>query len=460
MLECPQMALFLLAALLLTHAPPALADDDAHGEVRNVWVQVAPPHRGIVRALTEGARCPVVRFDGRRERMRLRAAPDRDFDIRVCESEVPEGTRRIRVAGRDLKPVSLRPRRIAVLGDTGCRLKKGATPDAGFQGCNDPNDWEFAKVAKQIAEWKPDLIIQTGDYIYREQPCPDTANCRCAGSPYNSAGLRLETWNADYFDVAGPMLEAAPMVFVRGDHEKCERAGGGFFRFLYPLAQDVCSDFSAPYALDFEGLQLVVMDTIYADDTVAKPLEVIAQYSGDFEVVRELVTRDTWLLSHRPIWAFRPFVKAEDLDMSNGCRNLVRPHAVVTSKPKNVSVQAALAASSLRGRLPKGVELVLTGHVHLSEALGFTGGRPPEMLSGRGGTLLLPAPDESLVGERIPDDPLTGEYVIESLIVVEDHGFMGLRKRRHGWRVEMLGAEGQRLARCRFGDKPLRCEKD
>jgi hypothetical protein len=82
------------------------------------------------------------------------------------------------------------------------------------------------------------------------------------------------------------------------------------------------------------------------------------------------------------------------------------------------------------------------------------------MLSGRGGTLLLPAPDESLVGERIPDNPLTGEYVIESLIVTGDHGFMGLRKRRHGWRAEMLDVEGQRLARCRFGDEPLRCKKD
>ncbi len=154
----------------------ALARSDA--QVQNVWIQVVPPGRGVVRAITEGRRCPIARFDGRPERMQVRAEPNADFDVLVCELPVPRRTRWVEVAGRKLRPVSRNPQRIAVVGDTGCRMKSGGALDDGFQDCFDPDDWEFAKVAEQVAAWKPDLIVQLGDYIYREEECPEgCGNC-------------------------------------------------------------------------------------------------------------------------------------------------------------------------------------------------------------------------------------------------------------------------------------------
>ncbi|MGI9264977.1 MAG: metallophosphoesterase, partial [Gammaproteobacteria bacterium] len=265
------VVVFIALAVLVANEAGAA---DSESQVRNAWVQVLPPDRGVVRAITVGKRCPLVRFDNHLLRMHVRARPNSDFDVTTCELAIPKGTQRIVVAGRKLKPVSRNPQRIAIVGDTGCRMKAGNALDDGFQDCGNADDWEFAKVANRVAEWKPDLIIQLGDYIYREQECP--ADCgNCQGSPFNSPGMRMETWNTEFFDPGSPMLEAAPLVLVRGDHEKCERAGRGYFRFLEPSKRKSCTDFSAPYSLAFEDLQLVVMDTVQAEDTSLSPEVVV-----------------------------------------------------------------------------------------------------------------------------------------------------------------------------------------
>ena len=213
--------LMLVACAWLASVGSGPASAHSNSQVRNVWVQVVPPHRGLVRAITEADRCPLAHFDGRPARMKVRAQPNSDFDVLICELLVPRGTDRIEVAGRELRPVSSNPQRIAVVGDTGCRMKAGSALDDGFQNCGDPDDWEFAKVAQRVAEWQPDLIIQLGDYIYREEECPEGCG-NCQRIPFNSPGMRMATWNAEFFHPGTPMLEAAPLVFVRGDHEKCD----------------------------------------------------------------------------------------------------------------------------------------------------------------------------------------------------------------------------------------------
>jgi hypothetical protein len=400
--------------------------------VKSAWVQIAPPHVAIVRALTVDSTCPEVRFDKRTERMVERAAADSDFNILTCEAAVPPGTHSIEVGGRNLRPPVARPQRIAVIGDTGCRLKAGGSLDDGFQACNNPDDWEFAKVARQVAAWSPDLIIQVGDFIYREQACAEPG---CEGSPFNSPGMRLETWDADYFTPAAPMLEAAPIVFVRGDHEQCERAGKGFFRFLDPFPLRECLDFSDPYALDFDGLRLVVMDTVQAGDTAAllSPEVVIERYRQDFDRAKRLASRDTWLVSHRPIWGIRPTVGD-----GSGVEVL------------NVTVQRALS-----GPLPDVVDLVLTGHIHLAEVLNFTGGRPAQVIVGTGGTRLLPEITKDVVGMEI-----NGEFVTRAT-VRSTHGFITFQPERdHTWQMTIRNAMGGEVAVCRLANKSVICPAD
>ena len=66
--------------------------------------------------------------------------------------------------------------RIVVIGDTGCRLKTGEE----YQSCNDAEKYQFGRIAATAAQWKPDLVVHVGDYLYRENACPQ-ADSGCAG---------------------------------------------------------------------------------------------------------------------------------------------------------------------------------------------------------------------------------------------------------------------------------------
>ncbi|RZJ06201.1 MAG: metallophosphoesterase, partial [Rubrivivax sp.] len=142
------------------------------------------------------------------------------FTLRACEAAWPDEAASVEVGDVTLKAPTPEPRRIVVIGDTGCRLKASARE---FQGCNDPVDWPFPRVLAQALALKPDLVVHVGDYHYRESPCP-AGLFACAGTPW---GYGDDAWQADFFRPAQSLLAAAPWVFVRGNHEICARAGQG-----------------------------------------------------------------------------------------------------------------------------------------------------------------------------------------------------------------------------------------
>ena len=395
------------------------------------WVQVLPGDPAV-RAITTAARCPDIRFNDRAMRMTERASPDGDFQIRTCEAPVPAGTKRMTLAGKPLALPPERPRRIAVVGDTGCRMKLGDGLDYGFQACNVPAKWPFGKIATQIARWKPDLIIHVGDYVYREQPCP-VDDKGCAGSPITAAGQRWATWQADWFKPAAPLLAAAPLILVRGDHESCSRAGPGWFRFLDPRPLQQCGDTTEPYAIDVGGLRLVIMDTVLAEDTTLSPENVRQLYTKQFDRARELSRGRTWLLGHRPLWGVRPTDKAG-----------------ANVEPMNVTLQNALSHASA---LSPEIELILTGHIHLGEVISFKGGRPPQMVAGTGGTLMLPSISAKLVGMQIDG------AMVEDAAVLSRYGFFTFEPESNAWRVTFRDVDGMTRARCTLENKSFACRQ-
>ncbi|MFX8848454.1 hypothetical protein ABTM68_19140, partial [Acinetobacter baumannii] len=81
------------------------------------------------------------------------------------------------------------------------------------------------------------------------------------------------------FAPAKPLLEAAPWIVARGNHETCSRGGQGWWRLLDPRplesardcndpANDAKGDYSPPYAVSLgERAQVVVMDLSHAGTT-------------------------------------------------------------------------------------------------------------------------------------------------------------------------------------------------
>jgi hypothetical protein len=92
----------------------------------------------------------------------------------------------------------------------------------------------------------------------------------------------------------------------------------------------------------------------------------------------------TWLVTHRPIWGFT-YSKDDSGKRKLGIRNM--------------TLQAALA--KWNGRPPEGIDLVLSGHIHLWEALSFADGRSPQFVLGAGSTELAHEIEGKLVGQPI-----------------------------------------------------------
>ena len=267
-------------------------------------------------------------------------------------------------------------------------------------------------------------MLHVGDYFYRDSPCP-TGNTACAGNPWG------DTWaaaQADFFAPAEPLLSVAPWIFVRGNHEECQRTGNAWFRLLdpRPLPQE-CTDQTEPYIVPIGERTLFVLDTTTAHDLRVAP-ETVAHFATQLAALAE--HRPVWLLSHKPFWAFGTRGQAQGRDM------LFRA---------NPTLQAAV-----RQGLPDGIELVLSGHLHTTEFLAFAQGKPHQFVVGNGGALLDPPLATELVGLDIADRTVSQAEMLTGF------GYVTLERRKEGWTITPRDTAG--LPRpCRFRSTGMSC---
>ena len=404
-----------LAALLIACLP-------AHADTLYRWTQYVPG--GLeARAITNGSACPAAQIDGHATAMRVRAEPGPDYPVRICAVTVPAGTASALVDGRAVPLPKPRADRILVIGDTGCRITSLVN-----QSCNDPAQWPFAPGARIEADQHPDVIVHVGDFHYREAPCR-IGNAGCEGSPF---GDSWAVWEADFFRPAVPLLEAAPLVMVRGNHEECERGGKGWSRTLdpYPLVQPSgCLGLGDPFTVDLGGLTLVVMDVSTADEG-KQSLVQAAHYRAEFESVAKLAPQGpVWLAFHRPIWAAAAAVIGV------------------------VAGQNETLAAAARTAMPGRVEAILSGHIHTFQVLGYQEDLPVQLVSGHSGDdLHWTAPNE-VAGLQI-----SGVTVASGLGRSGVFGFVTLDRDGSAWHIDNHAMTGDVLDRCRFEGRKLACQ--
>ncbi len=417
----------------------------------------------IARAVATAAHCPGIRIDGREERMDLRAAaatvPLRAtrsdpadskpsaFPVTTCEKTLPAQVRSAEIEGRMLPLPHGEVRRIVVIGDTGCRLKTGEE----YQSCNDAAKYPFARVAAKAAEWKPDLVVHVGDYLYRENACPQRDG-GCAGSPW---GYGWDAWQADLFAPGAPLLQAAPWVVVRGNHESCARAGQGWWRFLDPHAfvagrdcneakNDDKSDYSDPYAVPLGGgAQLIVLDTSNTSNDPIKADDVRrGKYLDTYAELERLAQREPYaiLANHQPILGL-----AGKRDKQGEVK--VRPSSRGIS---SVFVERNPAI------LPAQVGAMLSGHTHLWEQLSFRGDAPSQFIAGFSGTLedVVPMP------ETLPDGASPAPGVVVDRASTWTYGFGFMTMERQGadrWQIKVWSANGDLVNDCELVARKSSC---
>jgi hypothetical protein len=403
-----------LLILVLCLAASAVAAADLPAP----WVELGADGSLSVRVvIAPGAACPAVTADGAALTALSRGAPDSAFPVQICETRVPAATARLTVGGVVLPTLPATVRRIAVFGDTGCRIAGKAVQD-----CNDPKAWPFPAIAEAAAARRPDLVIHLGDYLYREAACP-VGRAGCAGSPH---GDNWPTWKADLFDPAVPLLAAAPWVVVRGNHEICRRGGRGWFRLLdpYPARPD-CVDRTEPYRLSVGGLELLMFDGAAADDFLAPP-DKVAFYADQLARLLAKAPPHSWLLTHKPVWAMA--------------------QAELSGLTTNQTEQAAI-----RRHVPATLDLVLAGHLHDFISYEFGPERPAQLIVGTGGDTLLALGRAPIVGAEI--DGMTVRQGFAS----ERFGYFIMERGAAGWDGTLYAPDGAVIARCRLAERAIGC---
>jgi hypothetical protein len=288
-----------------------------------------------------------------------------------------------------------------------------------LQACNDPQQWPFHLIADVVAQTKPDLVIHVGDYHYRETPCP-WGHDGCAGSPF---GDTWSVWRADFFAPADTLLKMAPWVFVRGNHEVCDRGGKGWSRTLEPFPFDAaagCNGPAKPYLARLTKFALAVMDVSPATETAVNEVQMQV-YREQYKSLATLASGPTWLLQHRPIWSVSGTIGGR-----------------LSGDNKTLAAAAA-------GLLSANIELILSDHHHIFQALNYDGDLPVQIVSGHGGDLLNLGPSSDPAG-----------WVINGVKVksgVNKHGTFGFaifEQQNEGWQLTSYDRHGTTLTTCLF----------
>jgi hypothetical protein len=445
----------------------ACPDDAALNE--SAWVEIGASNQAIARLLTPYNVCPAITVDGVSHAMTVRVLPATKalrttstdatlaqamtsgnskpsiFTNTTCEYLLPAGAASASVAGISLPLPKAVVNRIAVIGDTGCRISIGNV----YQACGDPTIWPFSVISSAAAAMKPDLVLHVGDYQYRDNPCPP-GNTACTGTPW---GYGSDTWDADLFVPARSLLRAAPWVMVRGNHETCNRAGQGWYRYLDPNpydatgvkscddpANDTVGNYNDPWAVSFGDTQFVVFDSANAPKAVFNPAN-FQPYTAELAATATLSTPSflNIFAVHHPV-----------LGYSAG-----NPPTI-----GNPGLQSVMNNSFPGNYYPPNTGLAMHGHVHDFQALNFSSNHPATFVAGNGGDNLDAAfPANGTNFNPNSDLPAAGT-AISSVAFSNTFGFMIMDRvgavGDKNWKFTSYRTDGSIIAICTMA-APISC---
>ena len=451
---------------LATKQQAPVSSKDSAKTLQASWVVMGENGQAIARAITTDNVCPALVQDGIAQTMSVRAlagtvalrktaskpeaSKPSEFPVLTCEAPLSKTTKTASIAGQDLPVPKAIVQKIVVVGDSGCRLKAS---DNYFQPCNDGEKWAFRSMVEVAAKFKPDLVLHVGDYQYRENPCPE-GHLECAGSPW---GYGWDTWQADFFSPAQALLNAAPWVMVRGNHEICTRAGQGWWRFMDPRPlhagrdcnldeNDLTGDFSAPYAVPLgsiggQSAQLIVFDSSKVPYKPIPQQDAAYQiYVDQMKAVNQLAQQADFNLftNHHPILGM-----SVEKKQSGG----------LDVKPGNGALQEVMKVVNPDRLFSPKIQVAISGHVHLFEALTFSNDYPTQFVSGNGGSSLDTPLKTPLAADVTPYQAAQLSHFSNS----NDVGFMTLEREQHYWKVQAWNKNGKLITECQMHEKITQC---
>jgi hypothetical protein len=449
--------------------------------------------------------CPKIRVNGVEASMSVRAPAVTgvasrgdfygsprlvDFPVLTCETRLPASATSASINGRPLKvrsqttPID----RIVVIGDTGCRLKgptafvqaADGTVTGGdrLQDCTSEAAWPYNKLSKVAASFNPDLVLHNGDMHYREG-FPEgietvfggAANAANGGSQQDNSTIKAKfaaagisdsitfgwrAWEEDFFKGSGPLLSVAPWALTRGNHELCDRAAQGWYRFLdarnFPKAGAVyaktdepeydgtdgaaanfkyvrgssfnvaksCSQYTDPVSVVLGDLQLVLIDVGMMNDVPGLASSMGATNGDHIRVARQLTalsnlaaskdpTKVTWIVGHKPLFAYNGSAAVAG--------NAPQPAVARTWQFQKAINPGTESVDFGNGLLPSNTQMTHAGHIHgfqmisqpaetnlpISVLMGTSGDNLEGMVEANSGAALAPTGfGNNITGGRWP----------------------------------------------------------
>lgn len=239
--------------------------------------------------------------------------------------------------------------RVAVIGDTGCRLKE-SNGNGVYQDCSDPKAWPYPEVAKTLLTENYDFAIHTGDFHYREQ-CSDPKVCAALT---HHVGYGWETWWEDYFEPTLNLLKKTPWLFVRGNHEDCRRAYQGW-SILSPVIQksgEACLPVEPFQWIELSDLVFINFDnSSFQDRKTLSAAEVELWQAKLIEVRKKIESlktkKEIWFVLHEPVLGFYPDpADAEPVAISQNMEEMLKQSGVYEK-----------------------VDFFLSGHIHSQQVI-------------------------------------------------------------------------------------------
>ena len=394
--------------------------------------------------------------------------------LRSCQANLNSGLAAARV-GAVFVPSKFAKTfdKIAVLGDTGCRVKKDLA-----QNCRSPIAWPLARNAQSVANAEPDVIFFTGDFFYREAACPLNRLTFCGGSPppamLPAAGQAYPPmtdtdygWVADALAPMAPAFAAAPLLVTRGNHESCFRGGNGWMLlFEIQLKPDSCAptaqhlsppdNIDPTYSVDFpisrhRKLRVIMVDSSGGVDREITPNWVALQrpaYQQAARLAAGKPGRESWLMTHRPMFG---------LD------------SVQSVSPGELNWTSADQAGAALG-LTSNFNLMLASHIHVAQVVQMPS-QPAQLIFGNGGSMPdttdpadypIPAygPLNTSSGQPIdPDYPPINQLPTYTWTTVKyGHAIFTPKAKAGEWSISQKDATGRQFASCTAAGKQFTCE--
>ena len=301
-----------------------------------------------------------------------------------------------------------------------------------------------------------------GDYLYREPPCSSGEQHPCP-TDYGWAG-----WDADFFTPARKLSErrrGSWYAAITRPADAPRKAGFGFSTMRRGAGHPgKCPGMSDFFVAGIGDLRFAVLDSASLakekqkkkddlavaaagsqdaaaadeedddeDASAEQPPSVVADLTARYKAIAGQVKGNAWILTHVTF---------------NGVR--VKDGGTV---PDSTMQQATLGPL-----LSSDVRMVVSGHIHMFEAISFADDKPPQLVGGNGGTKLAKKPD-------IPPT-VNGLNVARSKSIVDqDFGYMvgrGMRRMRPGGAepCSTRAARRSAIAACRAASSPARGNGD